>query len=47
MDFVGIGDICEYDKMETKYDGQRFLQLFRKGELLTGLTSWTAVLNPE
>ena len=36
MDFVGIGDICEYDRMETAYDGKRFHQLFWKGNLLTG-----------
>jgi len=36
MDFVGIGDVCEYDRMEMKQDGKRFLQVFWKGKLLTG-----------
>ncbi len=36
MDFVGIGDICEYDRMEQKSDGQRFMQLFWRKGLLTG-----------
>ncbi len=36
MDFVGIGDICEYDRMEKKSDGKRFIQLFWRNELLTG-----------
>lgn len=36
MDFVGIGDICRYDKTEKKYDGKRFLQIFRKDGLITG-----------
>ena len=36
MDFVGIGDVCEYDRMEEKYVGKRFLQLFWKDKILTG-----------
>jgi NADPH-dependent 2,4-dienoyl-CoA reductase/sulfur reductase-like enzyme len=36
MDFVGIGDICQYDRMEKKSDGNRFMQLFWKDGLLTG-----------
>ncbi len=36
MDFVGIGDICEYDRIEKKSDGKRFMQLFWRNELLTG-----------
>ncbi len=36
MDFVGIGNICEYDRIEQKSDGKRFLQLFWKDEQLTG-----------
>jgi NAD(P)H-nitrite reductase large subunit len=36
IDFVGIGDICEYDRMEQKYNGKRLTQLFWKDKLLTG-----------
>lgn len=36
MDFVSMGDICEYDRMEKKYAGGQFLQLFWKDGLLTG-----------
>lgn len=36
MDFVGIGDVCEYTHMEKKFDGKRFIQLFWKDELLSG-----------
>jgi hypothetical protein len=36
MDFVGIGDVNGYDRIEKKYDGKRFIQLFWKDGLLTG-----------
>jgi len=36
LDFVGIGDVDGHDKMEKKYDGKRFIQLFWKNGLLTG-----------
>jgi NAD(P)H-nitrite reductase large subunit len=36
MDFVGMGDVCEYDRMEIKHTGNRFLQLFWKDNLLSG-----------
>jgi NAD(P)H-nitrite reductase large subunit len=36
MDFVGIGDVNGQDKMEKKYDGKRYIQLFWKDGLLTG-----------
>jgi NADPH-dependent 2,4-dienoyl-CoA reductase/sulfur reductase-like enzyme len=36
MDFVSVGDVCRYDKVETRYDGERFSQLFWKESLLTG-----------
>ncbi len=36
MDFVSIGDICEYDRMETKSEGEGFRQLFWRNKLLTG-----------
>jgi NAD(P)H-nitrite reductase large subunit len=36
MDFIGIGDISDYDKMEKVSDGNRFMQLFWKNKLLTG-----------
>lgn len=36
MDFVGIGDVREYTRMEKKYDGRRFIQLFWKDEFLSG-----------
>jgi len=36
MDFVGIGDTCDYDRMEQKSDGKRFMQLFWRNDLLTG-----------
>ena len=36
MDFVGIGDFNGHDRMDKKYDGKRFIQLFWKGGLLTG-----------
>jgi NAD(P)H-nitrite reductase large subunit len=36
MDFVGIGDVCDYDSMDQKSDDNIFIQLFWKGELLTG-----------
>jgi 3-phenylpropionate/trans-cinnamate dioxygenase ferredoxin reductase subunit len=36
MDFVGIGNVNDQDRMEKKYDGKRYIQLFWKGGLLTG-----------
>jgi NAD(P)H-nitrite reductase large subunit len=36
IDFVRIGDVCEYDKMDRKYDGKIFRQLFWKDGRLTG-----------
>ena len=36
MDFVGIGDVEDYDRMETKYDGKKYIQLFWKDGLFTG-----------
>jgi NADPH-dependent 2,4-dienoyl-CoA reductase/sulfur reductase-like enzyme len=36
LDFVGIGDVDGHDKMEKKYDGKRYIQLFWKNGLLTG-----------
>jgi 3-phenylpropionate/trans-cinnamate dioxygenase ferredoxin reductase subunit len=36
MDFVGVGDVTEYDRMEKKHDGKRYIQLFWKGGLLIG-----------
>jgi NAD(P)H-nitrite reductase large subunit len=36
MDFIGIGDVCEYDRTEKISDGKRFMQLFWKNTLLTG-----------
>ncbi len=36
MDFVGIGDVCEYDRMDLMSEGKRFMQLFWKDKLLTG-----------
>ncbi len=36
MDFVGIGDVNGQDRMEKKYDGKRYIQLFWKNELLIG-----------
>ena len=36
MDFVGIGDVNNPDRMEKKYDGKRYIQLFWKEGLLTG-----------
>lgn len=36
IDFVGIGDVCEYDKMEKRYDGKKFIQIFWRNGLLTG-----------
>jgi len=36
MDFVGVGDVNGYDRMEKKYDGKRFLQLFWREGRLTG-----------
>ncbi len=37
MDFVGIGDVYDYDKVERKFDGRQFSQLFWKGGSLTGV----------
>jgi len=36
MDFVGIGNVNDYDRMEKKYDGRRYIQLFWKDGLLAG-----------
>jgi NADPH-dependent 2,4-dienoyl-CoA reductase/sulfur reductase-like enzyme len=36
MDFVGIGDVNGKDRMDKKYDGKRYVQLFWKEGLLTG-----------
>ncbi|MFC1861139.1 FAD-dependent oxidoreductase [Chloroflexota bacterium] len=36
IDFVGIGDVCEYDRFEIINNGQRFLQLFWQDNLLSG-----------
>ena len=36
IDFVGIGSIIEYDRIETKHFGSRFVQLFWKSGLLAG-----------
>ena len=33
---MGIGDTCEYDRMEKKTDGDRLIQLFWKDGLLRG-----------
>jgi hypothetical protein len=36
MDFVGVGDVTGYDRMEKKYDGKRYIQLFWKDGFLIG-----------
>ena len=36
IDFVGIGSIIEYDRMDTKHLGRRFVQLFWKNNLIIG-----------
>ncbi len=36
MDFVGIGNVNDHDRMEKKHDGRRYIQLFWKDGLLTG-----------
>jgi 3-phenylpropionate/trans-cinnamate dioxygenase ferredoxin reductase subunit len=36
MDFVGMGDVKDCDRMEKKFDGKRFIQLFWKNGFLTG-----------
>jgi NADPH-dependent 2,4-dienoyl-CoA reductase/sulfur reductase-like enzyme len=36
MDFVGIGTVNDHDRMEKKYDGKTYLQLFWKDGLLAG-----------
>jgi NADPH-dependent 2,4-dienoyl-CoA reductase/sulfur reductase-like enzyme len=36
MDFVSIGDVNSYDRMEKRNDGKRYIQLFWKYGLLTG-----------
>ena len=36
MDFVGIGDVETHDRIEKKYDGKRYIQIFWKDGLLTG-----------
>ncbi len=37
MDFIGIGDVCEYDRMDLKYKGKQFRQLFWKNGRLSGV----------
>jgi NADPH-dependent 2,4-dienoyl-CoA reductase/sulfur reductase-like enzyme len=36
MDFVGIGNVNDHDRMEKKYDGKTYIQLFWKDSLLAG-----------
>jgi NADPH-dependent 2,4-dienoyl-CoA reductase/sulfur reductase-like enzyme len=36
MDFVGIGTVDDHDRMEKKYDGRTYIQLFWKDGLLAG-----------
>jgi len=36
MDFVGIGTVNDHDRMEKKYDGRTYIQLFWKDGLLAG-----------
>jgi NADPH-dependent 2,4-dienoyl-CoA reductase/sulfur reductase-like enzyme len=36
MHFVGIGDVHGYDRMEKKYDGHKFIQIFWKEGFLAG-----------
>jgi NAD(P)H-nitrite reductase large subunit len=36
MDFVGIGDVNGQDRMEKRFDGKRYIQLFWKNGLLIG-----------
>ena len=36
MDFVGIGNVNGHDRMEKKYNGKKYIQLFWKDGLLTG-----------
>jgi NADPH-dependent 2,4-dienoyl-CoA reductase/sulfur reductase-like enzyme len=36
IDFVSIGDVNDHDRVEKKYDGKRYIQLFWKDGLLTG-----------
>jgi NADPH-dependent 2,4-dienoyl-CoA reductase/sulfur reductase-like enzyme len=36
MDFVGIGDVKGQDRIEKRYDGKRYLQLFWNGGHLIG-----------
>ena len=36
MDFVGVGDVTDFDRMEKKYDGKKCIQLFWKDGLLSG-----------
>ena len=36
MDFVGIGNVNDHDRMEKKYDGKTYIQLFWKDGLLAG-----------
>jgi 3-phenylpropionate/trans-cinnamate dioxygenase ferredoxin reductase subunit len=36
MDFVGIGNVNGHDRMEKKYNGKKYIQLFWKDRLLTG-----------
>jgi pyruvate/2-oxoglutarate dehydrogenase complex dihydrolipoamide dehydrogenase (E3) component len=36
MDFIGIGKVNDHDRMEKKYDGRTYIQLFWKDGLLVG-----------
>jgi hypothetical protein len=36
MDFVGIGNVNDHDRMEKMDDGRRYIQLFWKDGLLAG-----------
>jgi 3-phenylpropionate/trans-cinnamate dioxygenase ferredoxin reductase subunit len=36
MDFVGIGNVNDHDRMDKKYDGKTYIQLFWKDGLLAG-----------
>ncbi|MBP2639850.1 MAG: FAD-dependent pyridine nucleotide-disulfide oxidoreductase [Firmicutes bacterium] len=36
MDFIGIGDVKNYDKMRKYWDGNHFIQLFWQEGLITG-----------
>lgn len=36
MDFIGIGNVCEYDRVKTKQDNNRYMQFFWRDGKLTG-----------